>query len=86
MKVISLLDEAIKKFEAEHGVVPNVIFLGRCEVAALNTLQSGYPGGSASITEGVSRPNYNDIAIEEVDADSHLSVDRLKGNEWPTRG
>lgn len=29
--------------------------------------------------QAVQQPNYNDIAIEEVYADGHLSVDRLSG-------
>ena len=86
MTISVQIDDAIAKFEAEHGVAPNVIFLGRFQLAALQAFSLASGGGPDSEEQRVRRPSYNDIAIEEVDADSHLSVDRLTGSEWPTGG
>jgi hypothetical protein len=86
MTINVLIDDAIAKFEAERGVAANVIFLGRRQVAALQAALPACDGGPVSGEQTVCRPSYNDIAIEDVDADSHLSVDRLTGSEWPVGG
>jgi hypothetical protein len=86
MTINVLIDDAITKFEAEHGVAPNVNFLGRFQVAALQAYLPASDGVPVSEEQVVRRPSYNDIANEEVDADSHLSVDRLTGAEWQISG
>jgi hypothetical protein len=86
MTINVLIDDAIAKFETERGVAPNVILLGRIQVAALQAFLPACDGGPVLGEQTVRRPSYNDIAIEEVDADNHLSVDRLTGSEWPLGG
>ena len=83
MTIADLIEDAIERFEAENGVTPNVIFLGRSQLAELKALVSKREGGPVPDERAIRRPNYNDIAIAEMDAESHVSVDRLTGSEWP---
>jgi hypothetical protein len=66
--ILHILNLEIDKYKLAYGCKPNVMRLGRRQLASLLELDQGYATGISGLV------NYREIPIEAVDEECYLAV------------